>query len=316
MNIFQAIALFAALSLFTLAQGFFWLLRGAKREQQDALLRRLKVTGEKDELSITRDTRGELEGALGEMEMMQRLNTVLAQAGVDMSLKSFLFLGIALVCGMFLLVTLLTGALASGILIGMITGLVLYLVVSGKRTNRLNDIDRQLPKALELMMIGLRAGQTLEDTIRYASEELQPPLSLELSRCAEEYEMGRPIEQALSQMSARLSPCKALRTFVESVLVLKQTGGNIIEIIEQIVDSLRAQSAFEARYRALTAEGRTSGIILGSLPVLVLSIVLLVQPGYLGLLLENNTGRTVIMLAAGLWATGLIWLMKLVKPTA
>ena len=315
MNIFQAIALFAALSLFTLAQGFFWLLRGAKREQQDALLRRLKVTGEKDELSITRDTRGELEGALGEMEMMQRLNTVLAQAGVDMSLKSFLFLGIALVCGMFLLVTLLTGALASGILIGMITGLVLYLVVSGKRTNRLNDIDRQLPKALELMMIGLRAGQTLEDTIRYAAGELQPPLSLELGRCAEEYEMGRPIEQALSQMSARLSPCKALRTFVESVLVLKQTGGNIIEIIEQIVDSLRAQSAFEARYRALTAEGRTSGIILGSLPVLVLSIVLLVQPGYLGLLLDNNTGRTVIMLATGLWATGLLWLMKLIKPT-
>jgi len=314
-SIFQAIAIFAALALFCLVQGFFWLIRGSKREQQDALLRRLKVTGEEEDLSITRDGRDELVGKLGEMESMQKLNTVLAQAGVDLSLKAFLFLGMALIIGVALLVTLLTGAMASGILLGMITGLVLYLIVSGKRTKRLNEIDHQLPKALELMMIGLRAGQTLEDTIRYASEELQPPLSLELARCAEEYEMGRPIEQALGQMAARLSPCKALRTFVESVLVLKQTGGNIIDIIEQIVDGLRAQAAFEARYRALTAEGRTSGIILGSLPVLVLSIVLLVQPGYLGLLLMGNTGRTVILLAAGLWATGLMWLMRLVKPT-
>jgi len=218
------------------------------------------------------------------------------------------------VVGMFLLVTLLTGALASGILISGITAMVIFLVVSGRRTKRLNEIDHQLPKALELMMIGLRAGQTLEDTIRYAAEELQPPLAVELGRCAEEYEMGRPIEESLSNMAARLSPCRALGTFVESVLVLKQTGGNIIEIIEQIIDGLRAQAAFEARYRALTAEGRTSGIILGALPVLVLAIVLLVQPGYLGLLLENSTGRGIIMLAAGLWALGIMWLMRLVKP--
>ena len=315
MTIFQAIAIFVALALFSMAQGFFWLLRGSKREKQDALLRRLKVTAEEEELSITRDGRDELDGVLGEMESMRKLNTALDQAGVDLSLKAFVFLGVALIIGMALLITLLTGAVASGILLGGLTGLVLYLVVSGKRTKRLNEIDHQLPKALELMMIGLRAGQTLEDTIRYASEELQPPLSLELARCAEEYEMGRPIEQALGQMAARLSPCKALRTFVESVLVLKQTGGNIIEIIEQIVDGLRAQAAFEARYRALTAEGRTSGIILGSLPVMVLAIVLLVQPGYLGLLLLNNAGRTVIILAASLWAIGLMWLMRLVKPT-
>ncbi len=315
MNILQAIALFGALSLFALAQGLFWLIRSSRRDKEDALLRRLRVTGDEDDLSITRDTRDELDGTLAEMESMRKLNTALTQAGVDLSLRSFLFLCGSLVTGIFLLVTLLTGALASGILLGGITAMVLYLLVSGRRTKRLNEIDHQLPKALGLMMIGLRAGQTLEDTIRYASGELQPPLSLELGRCAEEYEMGRPIEQALGNMASRLSPCKALGTFVESVLVLKQTGGNIIEIIEQIIDGLRAQSAFEARYRALTAEGRTSGIILGALPVLVLAVVMLAQPGYLGLLLHSNTGRTVIFIAAGLWATGVMWLLRLVKPT-
>ncbi len=314
MTIFNAIAMFAALALFALAMGLFWLVRGSKRQQEDALLRRLKVGKEEEDVSITRDGHKELDGALAEMEVMQKLNAALEQAGVDLSLQAFLFLTGALVVGMFLLVTLLTGALASGILISGITAMVIFLVVSGRRTKRLNEIDHQLPKALELMMIGLRAGQTLEDTIRYAAEELQPPLAVELGRCAEEYEMGRPIEESLSNMAARLSPCRALGTFVESVLVLKQTGGNIIEIIEQIIDGLRAQAAFEARYRALTAEGRTSGIILGALPVLVLAIVLLVQPGYLGLLLENSTGRGIIMLAAGLWALGIMWLMRLVKP--
>jgi len=313
-TIFNAIAMFAALALFALAMGLFWLVRGSKRQQEDALLRRLKVGKEEEDVSITRDGHKELDGALAEMEVMQKLNAALEQAGVDLSLQAFLFLTGALVVGMFLLVTLLTGALASGILISGITAMVIFLVVSGRRTKRLNEIDHQLPKALELMMIGLRAGQTLEDTIRYAAEELQPPLAVELGRCAEEYEMGRPIEESLSNMAARLSPCRALGTFVESVLVLKQTGGNIIEIIEQIIDGLRAQAAFEARYRALTAEGRTSGIILGALPVLVLAIVLLVQPGYLGLLLENSTGRGIIMLAAGLWALGIMWLMRLVKP--
>lgn len=315
MTIFDAIGFFGGIALFCLAQGVFWLIRSQRREREDALRRRLMVVAEEVDLSITRDLRGELTGALGELKSMQQLNTYLMQSGVGMSLRAFLFLAVALVSGMFLLTLLLTAAVASGILMALITGLVLYIVISGKRTNRLNAIDAQLPKALELMMIGLRAGHTLEDTIRFASEELQPPLSLELGRCAEEYAMGRPIEAALTNMAQRLSPCKALRVFVESVLVLKQTGGNLIEIIEQIIDSLRAQAAFEARYRALTSEGRTSGIILGALPVLVLAVVMLVQPGYLGMLLLDNAGRVVIMIAAGQWSLGIFWLWRLIKPT-
>jgi tight adherence protein B len=143
-----------------------------------------------------------------------------------------------------------------------------------------------------------------------------PPLSIELKRCVEEYELGRPIEEALLSLSLRLEPCRALRTFVEAVLVLKQTGGNLIEIIDQIVDSMRAQAAYEAKYRALTAEGRTSGMILGALPLLILAAIVLVQPDYLGSLLADSAGMTIIALAGGLWLAGVVWLARLARPIA
>lgn len=315
MTLFDAIALFSGLAVFCVLQGLFWAMRNKHREREESLRRRLNVgKEEKEELDIGRAVPGEVQGYLARFEAMQRLGTLLLQGGVDLPVQSFVALAAAIIGGIFVLVMLIVGSVASGFVLALVSALLLFMVISSKRDRRLAAIDNQLPKALELMMIGLRAGHTLEDTIRFAGEELQEPLSHELSRCYDEYSLGRPIEEALTNLSVRLAPCKSLRTFVESVLVLKQTGGNLIEIIEQIIDSLRAQAAYEARYRALTSEGRTSGIILGALPLLVLSMVLLLQPGYIGALFTTDDGRIVILIAAGLWVTGVLWLFRLVKP--
>ena len=315
MSLFSAIAFFAALAMFCLIQGLFWILRGRKQEREEALVDRLRVMRDDEEVKVTRDMPGELRGFLARFERLKNLGAFLAQAGIDMTVQGFVVLCSTFVVGVFLLALVLTGSLGGGILVGTLMAAGLYLYMTARRDKRLSQIDTQLPKSLELMMIGLRAGHTLEDTIRFASEELSPPLSHELQRCYDEYSLGRPIEQALGNLSERLAPCRALRTFVESVLVLKSTGGNLIEIIEQIIDSLRAQAAFEARFRALTSEGRTSGIILGALPLFVLAIVLLVQPHYLGSLLDDSAGQIVLAIAISLWSLGILWLVKLVKPS-
>ncbi len=314
MSLFSAIAFFAALALFCVAQGLFWILRGRKQEREEALLDRLRVMREEEDVKVTRDVPGELRGFLAKFDKLKALSIFLSQAGVDMTVQGFITLAGAFVSGVFLLALMLTGSLGGGLLVAMLMAAGLYLYMTSRRDSRLNEIDSQLPKALELMMIGLRAGHTLEDTIRFAAEEMSPPLSEELQRCYDEYALGRPIEQALGNLSERLAPCRALRTFVESVLVLKSTGGNLIEIIEQIIESLRAQAAFEARFRALTSEGRTSGIILGALPLFVLSIVLLVQPTYIGSLLDDSSGQMVLLISISMWTAGILWLFKLVKP--
>lgn len=316
MGAHHAVALFASLTLFCGMQAVFWLVRGRRKEQDERLRERLRIASAAGQagqgLRITRGN--ELEGSLGKVSALRKLAAVLVHGGFSVSVAGFL-VRVTAICGMvFVLVTLATGNVGSGFVLTALAGFLIQIYVSRRRSKRLRAIDSQLPKALELMMFGLRAGHSLEDTIRFAADELGPPLGGELRRCHEESELGRPIEEALLGLSLRLDPCKALRTFVEAVLVLKQTGGNLIEIIERIIDMLRAQAAYESRHRALTAEGRTSGMILGALPLLILAAVALVQPGYLGQLVSDSAGWKVLALAGLLWGFGVLWLARLVRP--
>lgn len=315
MTEFQAIGLFLGLSLFCIAQGLFWLGRGRRREQRERLLELLRAREFQSEWSD--DAWSPLGGGRSwtdRFPRLQRLGVVLAQAGINVRVGRFLVVAGVVLGALLLAVTLVTGNPASGLTLDLVIVVLGYLVVGGRRRRRLTLIDEQLPQALELMVFGLRAGHPLEGSIRFVAGELADPLGGELRRCNEEYELGRPLEAALVSMALRLDACRALRTFVEAVVVLKQTGGNLVEVMERIVSTLRAQAAYEARYRALTAEGRTSGLILGSLPLLILAAVLLVQPGYLASLFKSGTGRLVLAIAFSLWMAGIAWLVRLVRP--
>lgn len=314
MTLYKSIGLFVGLSVFFLVQGIFWLRRGRRRRREAELIRLMRAVEFDDAVGIESRKGRRGEGWAERWDSMRRLGRVLAQAGMDVSVTKFVgVLGIVL--GLVAVgVGMATGNPLSGLVLDLAIVVFIYLYLSTKRRNRLTSIDQQLPQALELMVFSLRAGHPLESAIRFVSQELPDPLGCEMRRCAEETEMGRPLEAALVGLSRRLDACRALGTFVEAVVVLKQTGGNLVEVMEQIVTTLRAQAAYEARYRALTAEGRTSGLILGSLPLLILAAVLLVQPGYLGSLFATSGGRVVLMVAFALWGLGIAWLMRLVRP--
>jgi tight adherence protein B len=309
----QLVCLFTAVALFCLLQGLFWSVRGRRRRREDLLRQRLHGADPGAAVKVTRDAHGDL-GSLERMPLARRIGATLVQGGFKLSLRGFLLRSSGVVLGAGLWAGALTASVLNGVLFAGIAALIVHFYMVVRRNRRLRTVDLQLPKALELMVFGLRAGHGLEETLRFAANELSAPLSVELKRCVEEYELGRPIEEALLALSVRLEPCRALRTFVEAVLVLKQTGGNLIEVIDQIIESLRAQAAYEAKYRALTAEGRTSGLILGALPLLILAAVVLVQPDYLGSMLEDPAGWKVLALAAGLWVAGIIWLARLARP--
>ena len=311
----QLVCLFGAVAVFCVVQGLFWSVRGRRRRREDLLRQRLRGADPAAGVKVTRDGHGQL-GSLERLAIARRLGATLVQAGFKVSLAGYLLRAGGIVLGAGLWAGVLTSSLVNGLLFTGLAAICVHFYTVTRRNRRLRTVDTQLPKALELMVFGLRAGHGLEETLRFAASELMPPLSIELKRCVEEYELGRPIEEALLSLSLRLEPCRALRTFVEAVLVLKQTGGNLIEIIDQIVDSMRAQAAYEAKYRALTAEGRTSGMILGALPLLILAAIVLVQPDYLGSLLADSAGMTIIALAGGLWLAGVVWLARLARPIA
>ncbi len=304
------IALFGALGLFCLLQGGFWLLRARVQRRGEQLGRLLRGQQSAD----APEGRIKLRRAVSdERGAVERLRARLEKWGIT-SLSRLLARSAALVLGVGLLAGLLTGSVAGGLGVGAFAVLAVYGYLASRRARALERMRSQVPRALELMTFSLRAGNSLEEAVRVAAEEVDPPLALELQRCHQESEMGRPIETTLEQMRGRWPEVGALRFFVESVSVLKRTGGNLVEVMEQIGANLRAQAAFAARHRALTAEGRMSGRILMALPFLALGIEALTAPEQLQLMFESAAGRTVLVLAGLSWAVGSLWVARLTRP--
>lgn len=245
----------------------------------------------------------------------QRLQTLLDQAGERTTPGAFVLrcllwgLAPALVFG-----TLLASPGAA--LFFALLGLVPVLLVLRRRARRMAKIDSQLPVALEIMTISLRAGHSLAQTIELSARELQSPLKDELQRCAEENALGRSLEEVLVAMTHRLPRCRAMRTFVVAVLVLQQTGGNLIEIIERIIETLRQQNQYERKLAAMTAEGKSSARMLSGLPAAFIGLAYLADPGYIGILFTHPLGRKLLVAAVVLWVAGVLWTRKLVSPAS
>lgn len=303
------------LGLFFLLQAAYWWVRRGRQRREDALRAQLRPL----EFAVAVGSTHAFDAQatwLGRREWVVKLAPVLAQAGIEGTAERY----VRRVALIVLAVAFFGGLVGRGPLAGVLFGVLALLAIAAhvtkRRRWRLSALDGQLPQAIELMGLGLRAGQTLEGGIRLVGDETPEPLGGELRRCYQEYELGRPIEQALVQMGQRLDVSRALHTFVEAVLVLKQTGGNLVEVIDKIAATLRAQASYEARFRALTAEGRLSGVILSLMPLLVVAGVALSETSYFAPLVTTDGGRWFLGAAVALWLLGVFWMSRLLRPRA
>ncbi|MBT8494007.1 MAG: type II secretion system F family protein, partial [Deltaproteobacteria bacterium] len=197
--------------------------------------------------------------------------------------------------------------------VGGIAGL--YILLSRARARRLALCDEQMPQALEIVALALRAGHALPGALRLAAEECPAPLSTELHRVTRENSLGRPMTECIADLARRLTGCASVETFAVAVLVLQETGGNLITVLERIVDSARARSSYRARLRALTAEGRQSAKLLAALPLIFAGLTISVDPTYIDTL-KTSGGTTIAMIAVGMWLAGVLWVRRIVRPLA
>ena len=193
---------------------------------------------------------------------------------------------------------------------------VLWVIIRTARTRRLALCDEQMPQALEIMALGLRAGHPLPKALTLAGDEAPAPLCFELRRAADEHSLGRPIGAVLESLGERLPGCEAVNTFVVAVLVLQETGGNLISVIDRIVENARARSSYQARLRALTSEGRQSAKLLALLPGAFAVLAMVSDPGYANMLFYDDGGRTITLIATTLWIVGILWTRRLVRPVS
>ena len=208
------------------------------------------------------------------------LSLLLEEAGEDANVGAFL----ARICIWALLAfavgLLLFGSLVPALMAGAASAYGPLILVRIRRARRYEAINRQLPDALEVMIISLRAGYAFPKALRSTAAEVDAPLKEELLRVADEISLGRTTEDALISMGTRLMEVTTVRTFVVAVLVLMQTGGNLVEVLDRIIDGMHEQTQYARKLAAMTAEGRLSARILGGLPPAFILLAYVVGPDY------------------------------------
>jgi len=158
-----------------------------------------------------------------------------------------------------------------------------------KRATRLKKFAAQLPDAMELVARALRAGHSLAAGMHVVAEEMPAPISKEFGRVYEEQNLGIPLEEALKGMCERV-PNLDLRFFVTSVAIQRQTGGDLAEILDRIGHVIRERFKILGQVKALTAEGRLSGIVLIAMPIGLFLLMLWMKPDYIRLLWTDPMG--------------------------
>jgi tight adherence protein B len=190
-----------------------------------------------------------------------------------------------------------------------------YVMVIMARERRSRKLTEQLPDALDMMARSLRAGHALGSAFKMVANEMPVPISIEFARAFEEQNLGLPFDKAVAQMTKRAPSNRDLKIFAVSVIVQKETGGNLVEIIEKIADTVRQRYRFYGKLNTLTAEGRMSSYILGALPILTGFFIAAVNGPYAQLLITEKMGNYILGYAVVSWALGFMWMRRMSKVT-
>lgn len=180
-----------------------------------------------------------------------------------------------------------------------------------RRARRFKKFAHQLPDAMELVARALRSGHSLASGLFVVVEEMPAPICEEFGNAYEEQNLGVPIEQSLKNMLKRM-PNMDLKFFVTAVAIQRQSGGDLAEILDKIGYIIRERFKILGQVKALTGEGRISGVVLMALPIALFFAVYHLNPTYVMLLFTDELGREMIAYAAGLQVLGALAIKKIV----
>jgi tight adherence protein B len=197
-------------------------------------------------------------------------------------------------------------------LVGLTFGALPFFWLLFRRKRRLQKFASQLPEALELVARALRAGHSLAAGFHLVSQEASDPIASEFGRVFEEQNLGIPFEEALNNLTERV-PNLDLKFFVTAVILQRQTGGDLAEILDKIGRLIRERFAIWGQVQALTGEGRLSGIVLLALPPLLFITVYRMNPDYLSLLFTDELGKKMLVGGIVMQLLGALAIRKIVN---
>ena len=253
-----------------------------------------------------------LDRLLHRMALAERIDALLVQAGASWTVTRF----IAASCACMLLALVLSAAwptpLPARLLLAAAgLGLPWWWLVR-MRIRRLVRIEHQLPEAADFIARALRAGHSFTNVLQIVGNELPEPLAGEFRIAREEINYGVPMNEALHGLAARI-PLTDLRYLIIAVLIQRESGGNLAEILGNISQIIRARLKLVAHVRVLSAEGRMSAWILGLLPFGVMGVMLVSSPAYVRMLWTDPSGVRLLWYGLGMIVFGVLWLRRTIR---
>lgn len=314
-----AIYILPVLGSMLLSYGIYQVIVESKTSDRKKLQDRLrgKKTAQKEIDPILR--RGALgqsktfaDSIVGKFRFVPKLQTKLDQADLDWSAAQVLLNlgGGAVLISVALIVFKIHPLLALGC--GVSVLLLPMMWINYRRAKRLRKITSQLPDVFDMMSQALRAGHALGGAVQIIYEQMPPPIATEFAQVYHEQNLGVRIEDALQSMADRVDSLD-VRFFVTAVVIQRQTGGDLAEVLDNISNVIRERIELAGLVRGLTAEGRLSGWVLFVLPVIVFGATMYLNPDYGALLFDDPMGRIMLMVAIGMQLMGIAMIRWIVN---
>ena len=246
------------------------------------------------------------------LELAPRLRTVLYQADLKWTAGFLVLLSVACCVIPGYLLYLRTGAAVFSMLIGLLLGTAPFGYVLQKRRQRFNKFEQGLPESLDLIVSALRAGHSLVSAMGLVANEAPDPIGGEFRICYDEQNYGLELRSAMENLVVRI-PLQDLRIVVAAILIQKESGGNLAEVLDKVAYVIRERFRLKRQVRTHTAQGRLTGWILSLLPLILGIALYLVSPNTISLLWKRPVGVKLLYAATIMTVIGGLIIRKIVN---
>jgi len=269
-----------------------------------------------EELALLRDEQlsqiPALDNLLRRSERVSNIQKMLAQAG--MGIRAGNFLGLCALAG-------IAAAIAAYVFskrfevtwIALLVGFVLpYSVVSFKRTKRFEKFEELFPEAIDTLARAVRAGHAFTTALEMITDEVSEPVSGEFRQLYEEQKFGMPVRDALMNLTERM-PLVDVKFFVTAVMLQRETGGNLAEILDNLSYVIRERFKIQRQVRVYTAQGRLTMALLMGMPPIIVAVMLVLNPSFIRPLFSDPIGHTLLVAGITLQTVGYFVIRKIIK---
>lgn len=243
---------------------------------------------------------------------IHQLDRILLQSGVKANVAGFLWMTLITAAVGLLLSVIFAFNIVIIVVVTVVAAFLPLIYVIKKRAARLESVEQQLPDSLDLMARALRAGHALPGSLKMVGEEMPEPIAGEFRTTFDELNYGVSLDEALTNLATRV-PITDLRYFVISVLIQRETGGNLAELLDNISALIRARFKLLGTIRVLSAEGKLSAWILTILPFVLAGVINLIHPTFLSVLWIDPVGQKMVAGAFLIMAIGIFSMWRIIK---